>query len=168
MLKSTVMMSQLIPIPHQSQEGSLLLSLPTELQIKIYIFASKHTEAIKPEKWLPRSSKFAHDSRYSTMCWNYRNYTYRSNPARMNGRLPEALTAVDLSTTCRSIYNIVLGDFLLYKLGDFEFRYTNDMLAYIIAIHPRRRNAIRNISVFYDYPGDDESAFTILSLCHGL
>jgi hypothetical protein len=98
----------------------------------------------------------------------YRTYS-RNNLARTNGRLPEALTAVDLSATCRTIYNIVIGDFLLYKLNEFRFAGPKSMLAYLTAILPRRRNAIRNIYFAF---GEDISspapAFTVLSLCNGI
>jgi hypothetical protein len=167
-------MNHSMPTSQGSEQVSLLLKLPTEVQVKIYTFASKHTGAIKPDQWLPGSAKFAHDCQspwmYSTECLfgDYRTY-YRNNLARTNGRLPEALTTVDLSATCRFIYNIVIGDFLLYKLNDFEFRNSQAVLAYLTAILPRRRNAIRNISVIYAaYMSSPAPAFTVLSICNGL
>jgi hypothetical protein len=93
----------------------------------------------------------------------------RQNPGRTNGRFAEALTAVDLSATCRFIYNIVIGNFLLYKLNDFEFRNTQVVLAYLTAILPRRRNAIRNISAIYaPHMTSPAAAFTVICLCNGL
>jgi hypothetical protein len=161
-------MNHSIPTSQGSEQGSLLLKLPTEVQVKIYTFASKHAGAIEPEQWLPWSAKFAHNSRHSMeyfpdMTW------CRIHPVRTNGRLPEALTAVDLSATCRFIYNIVISDLLLYKLNDFEFAGPRSMLAYLTVILPRRRNAIRNIYFICGaYMSSPAPAFTVLSLCNGL
>jgi hypothetical protein len=148
------------PAPPEPEKVCFLLKLPTEVLVKIYSFASKHTGAIKPNQWLPRSAKFTQnclDSKeyFADMTW------YSKRPARTNERLPEALTAVDLSVTCRSIY------LLLYKPNDFEFIGTKSMLAYLTAILPRQRNAIRNISVLNDCCHPDP-AFTVLSLRNGL
>jgi hypothetical protein len=133
-------MNHSIPTSQGSQQGSLLLQLPPEVQVKIYAFASKHTGAIKPRQWLPGSSKFGCDCEYATPGFRF------SRPRYTNGRLPEALTAVHLSATCRFICNIVIGDLLFYKVNNFEFESTRGLLAYLIAILPCRRNAIQNIS----------------------
>ncbi|KUJ07505.1 uncharacterized protein LY89DRAFT_789599 [Mollisia scopiformis] len=140
-----------------------ILRLPDEILLKILKYACTSTETIRPELWLPGSSQFG--QYYKCITLNTRQ-TFRF-PARVNGRLPEALTAIDLLFTCRAFNNIVDVESLFYRYNNFEFSNTLCILDYLKALPTRRRKAIRNISVMWDFYHPD-SGFLALSTCSGL
>ncbi|KAG4438225.1 hypothetical protein IFR05_006298 [Cadophora sp. M221] len=140
-----------------------LLRLPSEILSNILSLACTHDKPIKPYQWLPGSTKFTHDTIYTSSTYGI----YR-HPARVKGRLDPALAAVDLAQTCRAIGNIVVGDCLMYKHNEFEFHNTITMLTYLVALTPERRNAITSIRVLYDFACEPAPAFVILSTCKKL
>ncbi|KAL2066946.1 hypothetical protein VTL71DRAFT_1370 [Oculimacula yallundae] len=143
-----------------------LQTLPQEILSQILRYACTNVGSIKPEQSLPRSSQFAHENPYvsSRLAGIYRH------PVRYNGRLPSALTAVELGFTSRLVSKIVREEFFLYKENTFDFLDMKSMLTYLVAILPERRNAIKSIRVQYDFTANCEpaAALTILSACEGL
>lgn len=141
-----------------------LLTLPTEVLSDILLRASTHDEPIAPEQWLTGSLEFAHGSPWieSSAMGAYRH------PAPIGCRLNPALSAVEVAKTCKTINKIVSEDHLMYKANKFEFRSMKEMLTYLVAISPERRDAIKSVRVFYDYQSDPAAALTILSACKGL
>ena len=94
-------------------------------------------------------------------------YLAREHPARVSGGLQPALTAVELSYTCKVISAIVTGDLLLYKNKNFEFRNAVSMLTYLVALSPERRNAIKSIRLMRNF-NNCAPTMKILSTCLGL
>jgi hypothetical protein len=141
------------------------LTLPTEIQQLIILHAVTHDGPIKPEHWLPGSSKFTHELRYTK--------TRRYGAERCgNACLPDAITAAaNLAITCKTMNALVRGDRypLLYKVNTFEFVDPMAMLTYLETTHPERRSAIRSINLNYVWSwqvvGD---AFLFLSKCNSL
>ncbi|KAH7304829.1 hypothetical protein BKA65DRAFT_486171 [Rhexocercosporidium sp. MPI-PUGE-AT-0058] len=153
-----------LPIPPpQPRAAATLVTLPPEILTEILRRVCKHDEPLKPEQWLPRSTKFAHDTPFNTS--NFGRYRH---PVRVNGRLDPALAAVDLANTCRAISRILGEDCPMYKYNSFEFRDMKAMLTYLVAITPERRNAIKSIRVLYDYGSEPTPALIILSTCKAL
>ncbi|KAE8445840.1 hypothetical protein EG329_012763 [Mollisiaceae sp. DMI_Dod_QoI] len=147
-----------------ARQTPTLLALPDELQAKVYGFACTHSGLIKPELWLPGSSKFAHDKVYTTLHWGQ----CIRDPVRINGCMPEALSAVDINLACKKIHSIVDGENLFYKLNSFEFRNPLCMLHYLKALPSHRRQALKNVIVLWDYLTFLVPALTVLSTCTGL
>lgn len=146
-----------------------LLDLPNELQMKIYALASRHEEPISPELWLPMNrshvnNTFAHGLQYlDPLLASY------LDPDRNKGHRLGTLSAEDLAATCKSVRKLVLGtELLFYKLNTFDFTCMSSMHRYLAAITPSRRNAIKSIRVIFDIHNDPQSAFIMLSVCHGL
>lgn len=152
-----------IPTPNQILH---LVTLPIEIQTEIYGLAVKHSDAIKPELWMPGKSIFAHDSLYTDMGRGL----YLRSPARVDGRMPEALTVVDLLKTCRMIREIVNKSHLFYRLNRFEFYIPLCMLNYLKALPTGRRQAITDITFIFDHSRTSclAPALTVLRTCLGL
>lgn len=152
-----------VPSLHQTLN---LVDLPIEIQTAIYGMTITHSSPIKPELWLPGESTFAHDRVYTTL----RHGHYLRDPARIKGQMPEALFVVDLVKTCRMIHSIVNGFYLFYRLNRFEFRTPQCMLDYLKALPTKRRQAIKDVEVLYDYSSTSglAPALTVLRSCTGL
>jgi hypothetical protein len=138
-------------------------ALADEIKLNILAYACTNPEPIKPEQWLPGTNTFAHNTPWTTSTFNK---VYRDS-ARENGRLPAALAAVDLMLTNKDINNLVDGESLFYKYNTFQFNNLKSMLKYLVSLTPKRRDAIRAISVTWDMI-DAASAFAILSKCRCL
>ncbi|KAF8852867.1 hypothetical protein BDZ45DRAFT_94547 [Acephala macrosclerotiorum] len=152
-----------IPTPNQIL---YLVTLPVEIQTEIYGLAVKHSDVIKPELWMPGESIFAHDSVHTEMGRGL----YLRSPVRVNGRMPEALTVVDLLKTCRMIRTIVNKNHLFYHLNRFEFRIPLCMLNYLKALSTGRRQAIKDVTFLFDHSRNSclAPALTVLRTCLGL
>ncbi|PMD22188.1 hypothetical protein NA56DRAFT_718903 [Hyaloscypha hepaticicola] len=140
------------------------MSIPTELQSKILSLACAHHETIIPQQFAPGSAKFTlQDSPAS----HWENGFWLPL-TRKDGALPKALSAFDITRTCRKIHDMIEGDNMFYTENEFEFFGTQDLINYLVALPSRRRNAIRSIRVKYDYLRVPVSAFTILAVCYRL
>lgn len=161
-----------LPAQAQSDELGDLFKLPPEVRHRIWEYAVKHDGYIKPNQWTRRSNKFGQNGVGTT----YHPRTNSTpaftiwNPARIDGRLPKALTAIDLVRTCRRIYKEVSTEFLFYKVNDFEFNMLENLLAFLVALKPERRNAITSImfQAAYNRRRIITSAMTLLGACSGL
>jgi hypothetical protein len=82
--------------------------------------------------------------------------------------MPVALTTVDLSLTCKKLYNLVVGDHLFYKENEFEFFEFKNLINYLAVLPDDRRNAIRSVSALWDPTHFAAPGFTALTTCKGL
>lgn len=122
-----------------------ILDLPSELKLKIFEYAVKHPEPIKPLEWFSGSNKFGHTTVGCTTTYTLARPVICNNKVRKNGCLSEAVTAFDLSMTCKAVYNIVHGGYLFYKLNTFQFDSAGELQHYLATIQPDHRLSIRSI-----------------------
>jgi hypothetical protein len=69
-----------------------------------------------------------------------------SGKIRKNGRLPVALTGIELAVTCKSIRGIVKDALLFYKFDTFPFHGGRDIEQFIQTLRSKKAAAIRSIS----------------------
>jgi hypothetical protein len=139
--------------------------MTAEIRQKIWNYAVKHDKAIYPKQVQQSSNKF----------WPYKKITTPNPTAKAkvqaeDTQLPEPLiTAAQLALTCHQIYDEVAGTGLFYKLNEITFANLQDMLLYLVAITPIRRNALR--SVIIEWHGSRTAirhGMTMLATCEGL
>jgi hypothetical protein len=139
--------------------------MTAEIRQKIWNYAVKHDTPVSPKQVKDRSNKF----------WPY----HKSAPASVTAnakaeaedkQLPETLiTAAQLSRACHQIYDEVAGTGLFYQINELTFVSFNDMLAYLVAITPVRRNAIRSVIIKWNHNRwTMKHAITMLATCQGL
>ncbi len=152
------------PLPSTSdikKEGYFrFLDLPIELQIKICKMATTFEQRILPEIWLmPAWNTFVHGMSLS----NIRNLHHWDLPSDAND-IPDVLAAENLAATCKALRRLIMGtELLFYKFNTFHFYGAWTMSAYMTAITPTKRNAIRSIRLIVDGPPKNHSQeFTTL------
>jgi len=137
--------------------------MTAEIRQKIWNYAVKHDTPVSPKQVKDRSNKF----------WPY----HKISPAPVTAKakaedkqLPETLiAAAQLSRTCHQIYDEVAGTGLFYQINELTFVSFNDMLAYLVAITPVRRNAIRSVIIKWNHDRwTMKHAITMLATCQGL
>ena len=140
------------------------MSIPTELRRKILSLACTHDETIMPQQFAPGSATFSLQAGPAAP-WGT---GYCPALTRKDGAIPKALSAFDITRTCRTIHDMIEEDNMFYSNNEFEFIGTQDLLDYLVALPSQRRNAIRSIRVKYDYLRVPVSAFTMLAVCYRL
>jgi hypothetical protein len=138
-----------------------LLEMTAEIRQKIWNYAVKHDTLISPKQVKDRSNKF----------WPS-GLKVAANPSKLtqNGQpLERSITAAQLSLTCHQIYDEVAGTGLFYQINEINFACFDDMLAYLVAITPIRRNAIRAVNIEWSHDRwTMKHALTMLATCEGL
>ena len=90
------------PDASKSKEPCWLLKTPLEIQMKVLRYACQHSEAIKPEQWIPGSSKFSFDLDNTAA-----NTGYYPMLIKHNDSFPAALMAFELTATCKAIHSTI-------------------------------------------------------------
>jgi hypothetical protein len=137
-----------------------LLEMTAEIRQKIWNYAVKEDKAIIPKQVKITSNKF----------WPYGPANAKVQAQVKDIQPPEPLiTAVQLSLTCHQIYDEVAATGLFYQINDITFISFDEMLTYLVAITPIRKNAIRSITFDWNsYRWACKHAFTMLATCEGL
>ncbi|KAI0384510.1 hypothetical protein F5Y04DRAFT_230939 [Hypomontagnella monticulosa] len=122
----------------QRNEQSLFLGLLCrEVRQNIYKFATCVDKPIKPQQAAPNSNKFV---------WGDHTIV-ESYPRRKLKSTEPQLVAVSLARTCRAIYAEVQAYAAFYQFNSFEFCNADDLHAFLAALTPLRRNALRRITI---------------------
>lgn len=139
--------------------------MTAEIRQKIWDYAVKHDTPVSPKQVKERSNKFWPYNKNSTP-----PVTAKPKTEAEDRRMSRALiTAAQLSRTCHQIYNEVAGTGLFYQINELTFISFNDMLAYLVAITPVRRNAIRSVIIKWNHDRwTMKHAITMLATCKGL
>jgi hypothetical protein len=139
--------------------------MTAEIRQKIWNYAVKHDTPVSPKQVKDRSNKF----------WPYHKITPAPVTAKVKAeaedkQLTETLiTAAQLSRACHQIYDEVAGTGLFYQINELTFVSFNDMLAYLVAITPVRKNAIRSVIIKWNHDRwTMKHAITMLATCQGL
>jgi hypothetical protein len=135
--------------------------MTAEIRQKIWNYAVKHDTPICPKQVKDRSNKF----------WpsGPKVATIPSAQPDEVQPLEDSITAVHLSLTCHQIYDEVAGTGLFYQINEMTFVSFDDMLAYLVAITPIRRNAIRSVGIKWSHDRwTSKHALTMLATCEGL
>jgi hypothetical protein len=133
----------------QHKNPTLFPDLPWDVKEVIYRFAVTHSESIKPH-YRKESGKFD---------LNGATQTYGSN---------NSLVVTSLMATCKVIRADLISSKIFYKCNDFEFWLMKDLLAYLLALDPKYRDAISTILIQFSSWEKPEATFLLLSACQGL
>jgi len=128
----------------------LLRNLPFEIRKKIWIYCIQHCDKIEPQ----RIEK-----------------TYLYEIIGFSGQEDPTYTLTSLALTCHQINIEVCESGLFYKSNEFYFLFPKDLLDYLVAITPKRKDCIRSIIITWDLwncTSRDIDAFIVLSTCQGL
>ncbi len=139
--------------------------MTAEIRQKIWNYAVKHDVPVSPKQVRDRSNKFWPYQKISTP------YVTPNAKAEAEGKhLPQPLiAAAQLSRTCHQIYNEVAGTGLFYQINKLTFVSFDDMLPYLVAITPVRRNAIRSVTIKWNHSRwTMKHALAMLATCEGL
>ncbi|RDW94396.1 hypothetical protein BP5796_00159 [Coleophoma crateriformis] len=151
-----------------SQTTPRLLNLPDEILLTILKYAVKHNEPIEPVQWSRLSDQFGHNRNSTLRIFDYNRVKDVPCSARTKGRMPEALTVVDLSRTCHKIHQFLDDEQLFYRCNTFGFKTLNRLHIYLAAISKDRRAAMTSILCLWDLSSQHNSAFTMLAGCKSL
>ncbi|CZR65242.1 uncharacterized protein PAC_15142 [Phialocephala subalpina] len=154
-------------------QPSRLLELPGDIRQKIWTLVVTEDNAIIPIQLSEKSSKFL---------WSeaQRRMQLTSSPTQFGGELvaevvsdisaAASLDVVALSRVCRQVHQEACLTHLFYTKNEFDFRQSSS-LEYMAAITPRKRQAIRSITLeFRDkwyIDSYNEAFFTLLCACTG-
>lgn len=144
---------------NSNQSNCLLLGTPREIQQKIYGYIAKNDGPIIPEQWLPGSSLFTHDSR-----WSFGKVM--RGPTGNEGHKPEELSIFNLAKACRQLHRETEATGLFYRINRFEFRDMKAMHIYLAALRRHRkfrRQWMTNITMPYDNFINPELPITLLA-----
>jgi hypothetical protein len=139
--------------------------MTAEIRQKIWNYAVMHDTPVSPKQAKDRSNKF----------WPYHKITPAPATAKTKAEAEDKqvtetlITAAQLSRACHQIYDEVAGTGLFYQINEITFVSFNDMLAYLVAITPVRRNAIRSVIIKWNHDRwTMKHAITMLATCQGL
>jgi len=143
-----------------------LLDLPVELRLRIFTYAIRYHRSIKPIRF-PWTQKFYVLKDMEDEEWSEFPVQHRTILKVIWNFVP-ATTAFYLSLTCRTFYREVTGENLFYKVNYFRFNNMYTLQQYINYLHPSRRQAIRQIIVFYSFRINPSAAVRSLMRCTSL
>jgi hypothetical protein len=137
-----------------------LLKLPAEIKQKIWTLAITVDDPIEPIQLRERSNKFL---------WS-RDQVDKIDRKKITVNAAFALTAVQLSKVCRTLYDEVALTHLFYKVNHFQFTTTRTYrvnraelpINYLVGLTSTRMKAIRNITC--DWPGIPREASKLFTL----
>ncbi|ETS79868.1 hypothetical protein PFICI_07397 [Pestalotiopsis fici W106-1] len=138
------MQSTRIPfdVPDRWRPVPSLCGIPVDLRLMIYEYAVKLDKAIVPRQVADCSNKFTWGEREQVPVHNHpgnRDYLWES-------RDNERLAVVSLNLTCKQFYEELRSYPVFYRINRFQFD-LQDLVPFLVAVTPERRNAIRHINV---------------------
>ncbi|KAK6216190.1 hypothetical protein LQW54_003764 [Pestalotiopsis sp. IQ-011] len=119
-----------------------LCRIPVEVRLMIYELAVKLDKTIVPRQVADCSNKFTWGDREQVPVHNHpgnRDYFWESRDS-------ERLAIVSLNLTCKQFYGELRSYPVFYRINRFQFD-VQELVPFLAAITPERRNAIRHIAV---------------------
>lgn len=123
-------------------DKSILLGLPLEVREMIWIYSVSSTDVIEPVPVEDRPHSYA--------------------------MTPSVRTMIQLSMTCRQVYQEVCESGIFYKHASFRFSSPKATLDYLVTIIPNRRNSIQSVGVQWFWVKDEAHSFNMLATCRSL
>ncbi|KAF2999960.1 hypothetical protein E8E14_004311 [Neopestalotiopsis sp. 37M] len=128
-------------VPDRRRPFPSLCGIPVDLRLIIYEYAVKLDKAIVPRQIAECSNKFTWGDREQVPVHNHpgnRDYFWESRDS-------ERLAVVSLNLTCKQFYEELRRYPVFYRINRFQFD-VQDLVPFMVAITPERRNAIRHIT----------------------
>ncbi|KAK6065733.1 hypothetical protein SCUP234_12408 [Seiridium cupressi] len=156
----------------------LLCVIPVEVRLIIFEFAVKIDKVVVPRQITEHSNKFTWGERKQVPVHDHpgnRDYVWECQEN-------ERLAVASLNLTCKQFYEELRDYPVFYRVNQFHFE-MEDLVPYLAAITPQRRNVIQNIALTgacgstsweNEVPKSRRSialrkhAFALLSQCQGL